>query len=546
MNNKKGITLISLVVTIVILLMLAAISIAVAVGPNGMMNKARDAKIDSRFASIMDKAQARNASLALAFEANETGEHHKDFIDRLEREGLLYKGTGIGEDEYDSENSKVLKIGRLQNGDFKYTFTVQDGTLVGKDIADLIDSLPEAEGSNEDLKYMTLKIRTTTTNETVDLPISNTENLKINWDSENSLSSFENANKTSDPTYIYSNPGNYVVQIEGECEPGTTFGKNYYNYSNTNLKGIKHWGENGFYAINCLGQNLEGQIAEPSRNSFINVTNFDYAFFRCESLTGGIPENLFATATNVTSFEWTFYLANGITKALPEKLFWNCPNVEDFLETFSHMESLRGPIPEKLFWQCTEVKQFYMTFMWCLELSGKIPERLFEKNINATYFYYTFDGCKNLIGPIPENLFSKNINAEVFVRTFSRSPKLSGSIPEKLFYNNTKVNNFGSVFYGCSALTGSIPENLFINNPNVEYFNSFFNGCSGLTGSIPANLFSSNNNAIDFKNTFTDCSGLTGEAPALWVTHSGAAGTRCFSGCTSLSNYDSIPSSWKI
>ncbi|MGN1326753.1 MAG: type II secretion system protein, partial [Clostridia bacterium] len=44
LKNSKGITLIALVVTIVILLILAAISINAVIGENGLITKARDAK----------------------------------------------------------------------------------------------------------------------------------------------------------------------------------------------------------------------------------------------------------------------------------------------------------------------------------------------------------------------------------------------------------------------------------------------------------------------------------------------------------------------
>ncbi len=44
-KNTKGITLISLVITIIILLILAGVSIATLTGDNGLLNKAKNAKI---------------------------------------------------------------------------------------------------------------------------------------------------------------------------------------------------------------------------------------------------------------------------------------------------------------------------------------------------------------------------------------------------------------------------------------------------------------------------------------------------------------------
>lgn len=48
-RNNKGITLIALVITIIILLILAAISIATLTGENGVLTKASDARKKDRY-----------------------------------------------------------------------------------------------------------------------------------------------------------------------------------------------------------------------------------------------------------------------------------------------------------------------------------------------------------------------------------------------------------------------------------------------------------------------------------------------------------------
>lgn len=56
-KNTKGITLISLVITIIILLILAGVSIATLTGDNGLLNKAKNAKIATEIASIKEEIQ---------------------------------------------------------------------------------------------------------------------------------------------------------------------------------------------------------------------------------------------------------------------------------------------------------------------------------------------------------------------------------------------------------------------------------------------------------------------------------------------------------
>ena len=56
-NNDEGITLIALVVTIVVLLILAATSISMLSGDNGILQKSTDAKINTEKAQIIENAQ---------------------------------------------------------------------------------------------------------------------------------------------------------------------------------------------------------------------------------------------------------------------------------------------------------------------------------------------------------------------------------------------------------------------------------------------------------------------------------------------------------
>lgn len=65
MKNQKGITLIALVITIIVLLILAGVSIAMLTGDNGVLNKANKAKTSTVAAEASDKINmAINAEYA--------------------------------------------------------------------------------------------------------------------------------------------------------------------------------------------------------------------------------------------------------------------------------------------------------------------------------------------------------------------------------------------------------------------------------------------------------------------------------------------------
>ena len=55
MKNNKGITLIALVITIIVLLILAGISIAMLTGNNGLLTKANDAKSETSRAEVIER-----------------------------------------------------------------------------------------------------------------------------------------------------------------------------------------------------------------------------------------------------------------------------------------------------------------------------------------------------------------------------------------------------------------------------------------------------------------------------------------------------------
>ena len=55
MKKKDGITLIALVITIIVLLILAGITISFVLGDNGIIAKARKASIVTRRASVIEK-----------------------------------------------------------------------------------------------------------------------------------------------------------------------------------------------------------------------------------------------------------------------------------------------------------------------------------------------------------------------------------------------------------------------------------------------------------------------------------------------------------
>ena len=148
-----------------------------------------------------------------------------------------------------------------------------------------------------------------------------------------------------------------------------------------------------------------------------------------------------------------------------------------------------------------------------------------------------------------------------FYQTFLGATKMTGSIPAGLFAGISGApaeRMFSETFYSCSGLTGAIPDGLFGNltgKPARFMFSSTFEGCSGLT-SIPENLFGNISGPVQdgmFSHTFENCTSLTGPSARIngqyvyeiWPDAMSSSVSFMYGGCTNLSDYNQIPTSYK-
>ncbi len=117
MRNQKGITLIALVITIIVLLILAGVSIAMLTGENGILTRAGDAKQ----AQIEGEVQER---INLAIQATKMYAEQK----AVETSSGWLASSKIGANT-DAANADTV-IGQLKNDlDSNYSYSVSGTTL---------------------------------------------------------------------------------------------------------------------------------------------------------------------------------------------------------------------------------------------------------------------------------------------------------------------------------------------------------------------------------------------------------------------------------
>ena len=88
MKNQKGITLIALVITIIVLLILAGITIAMLTGENGLLGRSQQASMDNSIAGAKDRISTEvQAGMATYLEkkyADISGSYSGKAIDEIE------------------------------------------------------------------------------------------------------------------------------------------------------------------------------------------------------------------------------------------------------------------------------------------------------------------------------------------------------------------------------------------------------------------------------------------------------------------------------
>ena len=113
LNNKKGITLIALVITIIVLLLLAGISISMLSGQDGMLNKASNAKQDTK------KAEDYEYVVLTAQSALTEGIGKIDFENSFDTLGNGFNHLGDGLVEKDGKYYRVYEDGTVTKGGVK-------------------------------------------------------------------------------------------------------------------------------------------------------------------------------------------------------------------------------------------------------------------------------------------------------------------------------------------------------------------------------------------------------------------------------------------
>lgn len=271
----------------------------------------------------------------------------------------------------------------------------------------------------------------------------------------------------------------------------------------------------------------------------VNVsTGFENVFDTCTNLTT-IEGSIFPYSSNVSSLAYAFADCTSL-KSLPADLF--VPLAESqtkYTATFYGCTSLES-LPAGLFAQNKVAKQFSSTFLGCSSLTS-IPADLLGSKEKVTTVKGMFEGCTSLTS-IPAELFSQAPAITSFERTFALCSSLT-TLPAELFAaigTKTSSITFSQCFTKCTSLQ-SLPAELFDTVRRISYIDGCFDGCSSLAGESPYTIITDESGVESKIHLYERTKGT--EFPI--VSSSSSAHADCFAGCTKLSDYGTMPASWK-
>ncbi len=573
LKNNKGITIIALVVTIVVILILSGITVATLSGSNGILSQTQKEKeeIAKKSNYIENKITTYEEELAkIGPDLNFSIECGTYYIKLKDISILNYKGTidnyeyyikkhEEGTDQYKKVTTDELGQGMLQDGLIHNT--LYDVKVIAKNGEEQVLS-----------RYKTIKTDELLCTNLI-LKTEDNQNYTQNmWTNKNIITSLEERNDGTTSTYasiqdsaqtINSTSADSLVSVSGltQLKVQTTDGTNTVSkvyklridriaptltitskgiadqYPETLTLSAKENEVQIDYIELPNGTRLQGQGKNTFTTTY-NVTKNGPITCKVADTLGNAREQTFQVE-NVINFEteWTVaantkvtvpvtgsvdvYIDYGdgtkesVTSENPTHTYSNAGTytikISGTCTSFTANTDAQSYITKLKKWGCLEATSYQ--FNNCTKLAGTIPSPHTQSFKNVTSVYQLFRECANLTGEIPKDLLENATKITNCAYLFDGCSKLTGNIPSGIFKNSPKIWDFSSTFRNCSNLTGSIPSDIFQNNANATLFVDTFRFCSKLTGSIPESLFKNNVNATRIYFTFDSCKSLTGTIP---------------------------------
>ena len=376
--NNKGITLIALIVTIIVLLILAGVSIAMLTGQNGILTQANNSKIEQSHGAVKEAISLAynewqievNTGSRTKLASTETviinGEEEKakvgTFLQFLESKGYIKedttdildvkKLTGSKQVLGNGEDTDIYKI-ELKDGNYEVNYYDENGgtrNIWSVASANSQESATLEPDTGKESLILVYKVKP---GDTIQLPYydiyyvdANGENeypanfdFNVDWgDGQTDTITTDNISEKAIHTYENLDTEKEIkVSITGIFE--SLFSNDIEGIDK--LVKVEQWGTTEIKSIALVQLENLKEIAEPTESSFKDLL---FVSFLGSGITS-IPDKMFMNCTKITSFDLAFYQCNNLT-TIGEHIFEGCDNVQSYKLTFFECYNLTGKAPE--------------------------------------------------------------------------------------------------------------------------------------------------------------------------------------------------------
>ena len=439
-KNKNGITLIALVITIIVLLILAGVTIATLTGENGILTRASDAKEETIIAQEKEQIALAQSSSIL-----ENGENFTTSEFRNELKNIAGKDKVTVTNAKDKEGENVIKI-HYKDTDHYYhikndqIIELDDTYYAKKDITE-VWAIYYPNGTNSELVFNT------------------TGNIDNNKTTTGEIEKWEvsRTNYESTSTPWYSNAANITtVTFEEEVVPEYTarWFDSFTNLTVENINNIENLNTSQVTTMQRMFRKCQSLVSlDLSSFDTSSVTNMNMMFMSCKVLTS-IDLSSFDT-NNLTIMSFMFSGCNALISV--DLSSFDTSNVTTMGSMFSNCFALTN-----------------------VDLSS------FGTNNNLTSVASMFKGCSALTNLDLSNFDTSNVTSMLMM--FSNCEALVNVNLSN--FDTRNVTSMTSMFEGCSALTSLDLSNF--DTRNVTSMQGMFSNCFALT-SLDLSSFNTSN-----------------------------------------------------
>ena len=300
-RNTKGITLIALVVTIIVLIILAGVSISLVLGENGIVNKAKKAKENTELAKTDEETMLNE--LAKQIEEGTSGGTTNPPVEKSEIEKSRDAGTYMtAPTTLKDSNGNSIKVPQGFKIAEDSGINVTEGIVIEDN--DIIDGI----GNNRGNQYVWIPVGTgikKADGTTVDITLGR----YVFADGENHKDSSGNVLTKGTPI-LKQNAENYADETEiniNELIPTTTDNGAYKELA-TSRTGVKSDGADG---LNTTALNLKEFVDSVKTNGGYYIARYE-ASYGTDGKANSKVSNSFTTLSTAPTTEGTLW--NNITQ----------------------------------------------------------------------------------------------------------------------------------------------------------------------------------------------------------------------------------------